>query len=77
MDWLVVDHKGLAKIVERQGKAQAVRELVANALDTDAKIVRVLVEPTEERRGAVLVTRPAMPVGWTKGQRRVAAQGGL
>lgn len=55
MEWLVVDHKGLAKILERQGKAQAVRELVANALDTDAKVVRVLVEPIQGRRGAAKV----------------------
>lgn len=55
MDWLVVDHAGLAKIIERQGKAQAIRELVANALDTDAKVIRVLVESIPGRRGAAKV----------------------
>ena len=67
MEWLVVDHKGLAKILERQGKAQAVRELVANALDTDAKMIRVLVESIPGRRGAAKVeVEDDDPLGFSK-----------
>lgn len=49
MEWFSVDKAGLAKLVERRGKAFAVLELVQNCWDTEATEVRVDVEPVEGR----------------------------
>lgn len=40
-DWFTVDKTGLAKLLEKKGKAFAVFELIQNAWDTDARNVRV------------------------------------
>jgi hypothetical protein len=43
--WFAVDKEGLAKLVERRGKAFVVYELLQNALDTDAAIITVDLVP--------------------------------
>jgi hypothetical protein len=45
MNWFEVDKDGLAKILERRGKAFALAELVSNAWDSGTKRVDVKVEP--------------------------------
>jgi hypothetical protein len=45
MDWFTVDKQGLAKLLERRGKAFAITELIQNAWDTNAQRVRVRLEP--------------------------------
>jgi hypothetical protein len=37
MQWFDVDKQGLAKLLERRGKAFAIMELIQNAWDTNAK----------------------------------------
>lgn len=46
-NWFEVDAEGLARIVRRKGLAFVVYELVANCLDTRAKLVNVKLEPVE------------------------------
>jgi hypothetical protein len=47
--WFEVDKEGLAKLLERRGKAYVIYELLQNAWDTDAKKVEAtLVPPNEE-----------------------------
>jgi hypothetical protein len=41
MQWFDVDKQGLAKLLERRGKAFAITELIQNAWDTNAKCVKV------------------------------------
>lgn len=43
--WFEVDRKGLAKLLERRGKAWALFELISNAWDTDAKKVDISLTP--------------------------------
>ncbi len=45
MDWFTVDKQGLAKLLERRGKAFAITELIQNAWDTRAKKVTITFEP--------------------------------
>jgi hypothetical protein len=45
MDWFTVDKEGLAKLLERKGKAFVLYELLQNAWDTNATEVRVQLKP--------------------------------
>jgi len=49
MHWFEVDKEGLAKILERRGKAFALLELVSNAFDTNARSVVVKLAPIDGR----------------------------
>lgn len=49
MEWFTVDKVGLAKILEKKGKAFAVFELIQNAWDTDATHVTVRIDPIPGR----------------------------
>lgn len=64
-NWLEIDRKGLAKIVERRGKIALVQELIANALDADGTTrVEVVLEPEEGVPHATLVVRDDSPGGF-------------
>jgi hypothetical protein len=47
--WFDVDKSGLRKILERYGVARVLIELVSNALDTDAKLIEVSVNPVKNK----------------------------
>jgi len=59
-----VDAAGLAKILERRGKAFAIFELIQNCWDTNAKTVMVKLEPIEGRPVAQLVVTDDDPDGF-------------
>ena len=61
-----VDPAGLAKILERRGKAFAVFELVQNAWDTDAKEVFAQLKPVEGRPLARLTVEDDDPHGFKR-----------
>lgn len=65
MDWFNVDKEGLAKILERRGRAFAVLELVQNAWDENSSQVDVILEHITGRRGrAKLVVEDDNPDGF-------------
>lgn len=64
MDWFTVDKSGLAKLLEKKGKAFALFELIQNAWDTDAKKVRVEVEPVPGRALATMYVEDDHPEGF-------------
>lgn len=64
MDWFTVDKAGLAKLLEKKGKAFALFELIQNAWDTDARKVRVKVEPIPGRPLATLYVEDDHPEGF-------------
>ncbi|MBG6083079.1 ATP-binding protein [Rubrivivax gelatinosus] len=64
MNWFEVDHKGLAKLLERKGKAFALFELVQNAWDENATRVDVTLERIPGSRNARLVVRDDNPTGF-------------
>lgn len=45
VDWFTVDKQGLAKLLDKRGKAFAIFELIQNPWDTRAKLVVVTIEP--------------------------------
>jgi hypothetical protein len=45
MEWFTVDKEGLAKLLDRKGKAFVLFELLQNSWDTDAAYVNVQLEP--------------------------------
>lgn len=49
MEWFTVDKSGLAKLLEKKGKAFAIFELIQNAWDTDATRVSVQIDPIPGR----------------------------
>ena len=49
MDWFTVDKEGLAKLLERKGKAFVLYELIQNAWDTNAREVTVSLTPIPSR----------------------------
>lgn len=65
MDWFTVDKQGLAKLLEKRGKAFAVFELIQNAWDTNAKNVRVTLEPLPGKALATLYVEDDDPEGFT------------
>jgi hypothetical protein len=64
MDWFTVDKKGLAKLLERRGKAFAIFELIQNAWDTRAKKVDVVLSPIAGQAYAHLVVTDDDPDGF-------------
>lgn len=64
MDWFTVDKAGLAKLLERKGKAFALFELIQNAWDTQAKRVEVSLMPVEGRPYADIEVRDDDPEGF-------------
>ena len=65
-NWLEIDPKGLAKLVERRGKIALVMELVANGLDADGTTkVEVVLEPEPGVPHATVVVRDDSPKGFT------------
>lgn len=64
MNWFEVDHKGLAKLLERKGKAFALFELVQNAWDENTSRVEVTLERIPGTRNARLVVRDDNPTGF-------------
>lgn len=63
-NWFSVDRRGLAKLVERKGKAFVLFELLQNSLDTDARNVEVCLEPLAGRPAALLIVRDDNPDGF-------------
>lgn len=53
VQWIEVDKDGLAKLIDEP--SDAIRELVSNCLDTDAKTISVSISPIEGRRGVAEV----------------------
>lgn len=64
MDWFTVDKQGLAKILEKRGKAFAIYELIANAWDTKAKRVDVALAPIAGKSKVVLTVSDDDPDGF-------------
>lgn len=62
--WFEVDKAGLAKTVERRGKAFVFYELLQNAFDEGAKTVTVVAEPVEGKPQVDLVVTDDVPEGW-------------
>lgn len=65
MNWFEVDRTGLAKLLERRGKAFAVFEILSNAWDTNAKDVVVTFDPLPGVPKAKLVVLDNDPHGFT------------
>lgn len=63
-DWFAVDKAGLAKLLEKRGKAFALFELLQNAWDTGAKEVRVTLEKIPGKPWARLVVEDDDPNGF-------------
>lgn len=63
-DWFAVDKTGLAKVLEKRGKAFALFELIQNAWDTNARKVQVRLEPVPNRPLARLVVEDDHPEGF-------------
>lgn len=63
--WFSVDKEGLAKLLERKGKEFILYELIQNCWDTDAKVVTVTLQPSDDLRGyADLEVIDDHPEGW-------------
>jgi hypothetical protein len=65
MNWFDVDRSGLAKLLERRGKEFALFELLSNAWDTNAKVVKVTFQPVPGLPKAELVVEDDDPNGFT------------
>jgi hypothetical protein len=65
MNWFEVDRAGLAKLLERRGKAFAVFEIISNAWDTNAKQVSVSFERMAGEPKARLIVKDDDPNGFT------------
>lgn len=63
-NWFEVDRHGLAKLLDRAGRARVVMELVSNALDTDAKRIDVTLEPVPNLPYANLTVEDDDPNGF-------------
>jgi hypothetical protein len=64
MEWFTVDKAGLAKLIEKKGKAFAVFELIQNAWDTDATNVTIRLEAIPGRPYAKLYVKDDHPDGF-------------
>lgn len=65
MDWFEVDRKGLAKLLERKGKAWVLYELLQNAWDENTTRVHVTLARVPGTRHARLVVRDDSPAGFS------------
>lgn len=66
MDWFTVDKAGLAKLIDKRGKAFAIFELIQNAWDTRAENVRVTITPLAGKPYAVVEVEDDDPEGFSK-----------
>lgn len=64
MQWFEVDKQGLAKVLERKGKAFVLFELVSNAWDENATEVDVTLERIAGTRNVRLTVRDNNPTGF-------------
>jgi len=64
MEWFSVDKAGLAKLLERRGKAFAILELIQNCWDTNAATIDIRVEPITGRPLARVVVEDDDPEGF-------------
>jgi len=64
MDWFTVDKAGLAKLLEKKGKAFAVFELIQNGWDTSAKNVQVTIKPIPGKARVTLHVEDDDPEGF-------------
>lgn len=62
--WFSVDKTGLAKLLDRRGKAFAVCELIQNAWDTEATRVDVTIQHEAVRRTATVLVEDDDPAGF-------------
>jgi hypothetical protein len=65
MDWFTVDKEGLAKVLERRGKAFVLFELMSNAWDTSATEVTVTISPVANRPYCDIVVVDDDPTGFS------------
>lgn len=63
-DWFEVSKKGLAKLVERRGKASLVLELIQNAFDEKSKDVAVVLTRPEGGRALIVSVTDDNPDGF-------------
>ena len=66
MDWFIVDKVGLAKLLEKKGKAFAVFELISNCLDTNATYIAVTISPVAGKPYAEIIVEDDDPRGFSK-----------
>lgn len=64
MDWFSVDKAGLAKLLDKRGKSFVLFELIQNGWDTNAKVVKVTLEPIPGRSLATLTVEDDHPEGF-------------
>jgi len=64
MSWFEVDREGLAKLIERRGKAFLLYELIQNAWDTETGSVHVTIEPYDNKPQVRLVVEDEDPNGF-------------
>lgn len=64
MDWFTVDKVGLGKLLERKGKEFVLYELLQNSWDTNAREVRVTLEPLANKPYCRLVVEDDEPEGF-------------
>jgi hypothetical protein len=64
MDWFTVDKAGLAKLLDKKGKAFAVFELIQNGWDTSAKNVQVTITPVPGKARVTLKVEDDDPEGF-------------
>jgi len=62
--WFAVDKDGLAKLLEKRGKAFAIFELVQNSWDTDTESVEIHLDPVPGKPEATLVVNDSHPDGF-------------
>ncbi len=65
MTWFDVDKAGLAATLERRGKFFALSELIANALDSGAKNIRIFLTPITHSPYARLEVHDDSAEGWS------------
>lgn len=65
MEWFTVDKAGLAKLLEKRGKAFALHELIQNAWDTDATHVNVTIAPVANKPFAEIIVEDNDPRGFS------------
>lgn len=62
--WFDVDAEGLAKLLERRGKAWLIYELVQNSLDAGATQISIELDPVEGSPQVELTVTDDVPDGW-------------
>jgi len=66
MEWFTVDKQGLAKLLERKGKAFVLFELLQNCWDTEAREIHVKLEPLSHKPYCELTVTDDDPSGFAK-----------